>query len=246
MEFTTTSLLLGLGAALLVGFSKTGVPGAAIPAVALMAEAFHEDARMSVGALLPILILGDLFAIAYYRRHAQWQRLWELCPYVIAGMVPGYLVLWLVRGDGLRVLLGVMVLGLLVLHAGRARLGWQHVVDRWWFTALTGMLAGFGTTVGNAAGPVMSIYLVSRGFAKREFLGTAAWFFFLVNVSKIPFFAAIGVINVATLRFDLWVAPVLIVGALVGVRVARRIPQAVFDTLVLTLAGAAALRMIFA
>lgn len=234
----------GAAAALLVGFSKTGVPGAAIPAVALMAEAFREDTKLSVGAMLPILILGDLFAIAYYRRHAQWNRIWELVPYVAVGMLPGYLVLWLVPGEYLRVLLGTLILLLLLLHAGRRRLGWQRLLERPWFTAATGVLAGFGTTVGNAAGPVMSIYLVSRKLDKHEFIGTAAWFFFLVNTSKIPFFWTLGVMDSTTLRFDARVAPALVVGALLGASVLKRLPQIAFDGLVLGLAGVAALRLI--
>jgi uncharacterized membrane protein YfcA len=153
MDFTWYSFLLGGTAALLVGFSKTGVPGAAIPAIALMAEAFRHDTRLSVGAIVPVLILGDLFAIAYYRRHVDWPRLLELAPYVVAGMVPGYLVLWWIDADELRVLIGIIILGLLGVHVARQRFGWAGLVDRGWFVAGTGMLAGFGTTVGNAAGP---------------------------------------------------------------------------------------------
>ena len=115
-----------------------------------------------------------------------------------------------------------------------------------WFHGLSGVLAGFGTTVGNAAGPVMSIFLVSRRLEKQEFLGTAAWFFFLVNLSKLPFFCMLGMINETTLRLDLMVAPVLAVGAVLGVSVVKWIPQAAFDVLVLGMAGVAALRMILA
>jgi uncharacterized membrane protein YfcA len=248
MELTQSSYLLGALAALLVGFSKTGVPGAAIPAVAMMAEAFRGRTEMSVGALLPILIVGDLFAITYYRRHAQWKRLWELFPFVIVGMVPGYLLLWgiqHIRADALRILLGALILVLLTLHLSQKRLGMEGMLDRQWFTGMMGMLAGFCTTIGNAAGPVMGIYLVSRRLDKHEFLGTAAWFFFLVNVSKIPFFVSLKMINLKTLHLDVVVVPVLVVGALVGVLVARRIPQGIFNALVLGLAGVAAVRLIF-
>jgi uncharacterized membrane protein YfcA len=230
---------------LFVGFSKTGVPGAAIPAVALMAEAFRENTKLFVGAMLPILIVGDIFAIAYYRRHAQWKQILKLFPFVVLGMIPGYLVLSRIDDDRLRVLLGSIILVLLALHFGGQRLGWEKVLDRPWFTATTGMLAGFGTTVGHAAGPVMSIYLVSRKLDKQAFLGTAAWFFFLVNVSKIPFFTGLGLITAGTLRYDLIVAPVVVVGAFIGVAVARRLPQYVFNALVLGLAGIAAIRLMF-
>ena len=237
--------MLGAGAALLIGFSKTGMPGAAIPAVALMAEAFRENTRLSIGAMLPVLLLGDLFALAYYRRHANWDRLQELFPYVAIGMIPGYLVLWLVESDPLRVLIGAIILGLLGLQIARQRFGWEKMPDRRWFIATTGVLAGFGTAVGNAAGPVMSIYLISKRMDKQEFLGTAAWFFFIVNLSKIPFFLGLGMITPATLRLDVLLVPVVVVGAIVGVLVLKRIPQAVFNAIVLSLAGVAAVRMVF-
>ena len=246
MGIEGTAFWLSALAALLVGFSKTGLPGAAIPAVALMAEAFREDTKLSVGAMLPILLVGDSFALAYYRRHAHWARLWELFPYVLAGMVPGYLVLWLTPGDALRVLLGVIILGLLAVQVARQWLGWQPLPDRRWLVGTTGLLTGFGTTVGNAAGPVMSIFLVSQRLDKHEFLGTAGWFFFLVNFSKIPLFVALGMITPQTLRLDALLVPVVVLGALTGVLVVRRIPQRAFNTLVLVLAGLAALRLVFA
>lgn len=236
--------LWALLAALLVGFSKTGLPGAAIPAVALMAEAFRDDTKLSVGAMLPILLVGDLFALAYYRRHAHWGRLWELFPYVLVGMIPGYLVLWLTPGDGLRVLLGVIVLLLLLVQITRQWFAWQPLPDRRWLVGTTGLLAGFGTTVGNAAGPVMSIYLVSQRLEKQEFLGTAGWFFFLVNSSKIPLYTALGMITPQTLQLDALLVPVVVLGALLGVLVARHIPQRIFNLLVLLLAGLAALRLV--
>ena len=236
--------LWALLAALLVGFSKTGLPGAAIPAVALMAEAFRDDTKLSVGAMLPILLVGDLFALAYYRRHAHWGRLWELFPYVLVGMIPGYLVLWLTPGDGLRVLLGVVILALLVVQGSRLWFAWQPLPDRRWLVGSTGLLSGFGTTVGNAAGPVMSIYLVSQRLDKREFLGTAGWFFFLVNSSKVPFYVALGMITPRTLHLDALLVPVVVLGALLGVLVAHRIPQQVFNVLVLLLAALAALRLV--
>ena len=231
-------------AALLVGFSKTGLPGAAIPAVALMAEAFRDDTRLSVGAMLPILLVGDLLALAYYRRHAHWGRLWELFPYVLVGMVPGYLVLWLTPGDHLRVLLGAIILCLLGVQLARQWFPWHSLPDRRWLIGSTGLLSGFGTTVGNAAGPVMSIYLVSQRLEKQEFLGTAGWFFFLVNSSKIPLYVALGMITPATLRLDAMLVPLVVLGALLGVLVARRIPQKLFNFLVLLLAALAALRLV--
>ena len=244
MNLTTRTILLGVSAALLVGFSKTGMPGAGIPAVALMAEVFRENTKLSVGAILPLLLLGDLFAIVYYRRHADWARLLQLCPYVLVGMAPAYVVLRYVDDDTLRVSIGGLIMLLLLLHVVRQRYGFHRWSERGWFTAATGMLAGFATTVSNAAGPIMGIYLIGQHMGKQQFLGTSAWFFFLVNASKVPGYIALDMLTAETLQFALLLAPVVAVGALLGIRFLKRIPQAVFDVLVLGLAGIAAVRML--
>lgn len=237
-------LVLGGCSALLVGFSKTGLPGAGLPAVALMTEAFPTDTKMSVGAIVPLLIVGDLFAISYYRRHADWPRLLQLFPYVAAGMVPGYLVLWLVDDAVLKLLIGSIILLLLAVQVGRQWFGWERLADHAGCVAATGVLAGFATTVSNAAGPVMSVYLVSKRLDKLQFMGTAAWFFFFMNVSKLPLYWLLGMITPGTLQFNLWLVPGVLAGALLGVRFIGLIPQRVFDVVVLILAGIAALRMV--
>ncbi len=242
--FTLAALLLAGGAAFLVGFSKTGIPGAGMPAIALMADVFSDETRLSVGAMVPLLILGDIFAVYHYRRHAHWNRLLELFPYVMIGMIPGYFVLRLLESDSLRTLIGVIILALLGLHFARQRFGWEKMPDQWWFVALMGCLAGFCTVVGNAAGPAMAVYLLSKKLDKHEFIGTSAWFFFFVNVSKVPIQWKLGVITPATLQLDLLVAPVLIVGALIGVMVHKRISQSAFNAMVLFLAGVFALRLV--
>ncbi|HID21183.1 MAG TPA: sulfite exporter TauE/SafE family protein [Planctomycetaceae bacterium] len=244
MDWNGVRLAWGAAAALLVGFSKTGVPGAAIPAVALMAEAFRSDTRLSVGAMLPVLLVGDAFAILFYRRHAQWNRLGELAPFVALGMVPGYIVLGTVDSDALRMLLGMIVLVLLGLHLLSRRWGTDFLANHSGFGPAAGLVAGFGTAVGNAAGPVMSIYLVSRKLDKHQFMGTAAWFFAIVNLSKVPVFGGMGLITTETLRLDGLVVPVVVAGAFLGAAVLKRIPQLAFDVLVLLLAGAAGLRLV--
>jgi uncharacterized membrane protein YfcA len=237
----------GWASALLVGISKTGLPGVAIPAVLLMTQAFSDDAKLAVGAMVPVLLVGDVFAVTWYRHHAQWNRLWRLFPYVVLGMVPGGILLWtLEEGNQLRPILGVLFLGLIALEICRRRFAWERVPRRWWFVGTLGLLAGFSTNIGHAAFPVMAVYLISQQLDKQEFIGTAAWFFLVVNLSKVPFYCAADMITTETLCFGLFVAPVAILGALVGVCVLRRIPQRLFDVLALSLAVVAAVHLILA
>lgn len=237
-------LLLAAASALLVGLSKTGLPGVSILAVLLMTEAYPHDIRLAVGAILPLLLVGDVFAVMWFRRHADWGRLVRLLPYVLVGMLPGVAVLIWLESNQLRPVIGGLVLLMLLIELCRQWFGWEHVPHRWWFTAAIGFLAGFATLVANAAMPVMSIYLVSQNFDKRQFIGTAAWFFFILNVSKVPIYYTMGMLTPPMLPQAAALAPVVILGALLGVYILSRIPQRFFNTLALTLAGIAAVRLV--
>jgi len=241
----TSVYIAGITAAILVGLSKAGLPGVGLPGVLLLVIAFPpEQAGLAVGTVLPILIVGDIFAVLWFRHHARWNRLWWLFPFVLVGMLPGWLVLRYVPDVVLRILIGVVVLGLIVGEYARRRYSERHVPHTWSLTGLTGALSGFCTIIAHAAGPVMTVYLVSQGLPKRQFIGTAAWFFFILNVTKVPLYFASGDITAETLRFDMVVAPFAIVGGLLGVVILSRISQWLFDALALSLAAVAALWLI--
>jgi uncharacterized membrane protein YfcA len=235
---------LAIASALLCGLSKTGLPGLSIPGILLMTEAYPHDARLSVGAILPVLLAGDFFAVAWYRQHADWGRLVRLLPYVLAGMVPGVFVLWTLDGNRLRPVIGILVLAMLVLELCRKWFDWEHMPHRWWFVAMVGSLAGFTTFVANAAMPVMTIYLVSQDLDKQRFIGTAAWFFLILNLSKVPAYCAMGMLTPSMLPLAAALVPVTVLGAFLGVYVLARIPQRFFDGLALALAGVAAARLL--
>lgn len=227
-----------------MGFSKTGVPGLGILIVPLMAMVF--PARRSVGVLLPMLITGDIFAITWYFRYTQWKKLYVLIPFVAAGMAPGFLVLHMIREDRpLKLLLAGIILVLIGIELLRRKFRWRNMPNSWWFSGVSGSCAGFGTAVGNAAGPVMSMYLVSRELNKHEFMGTKAWFFFAVNLVKVPFFIMLGMITPHTLKFNMYMVPAVITGVFLGFTVLPLIPQKIFNTAVILLALAAALKLLF-
>lgn len=244
MHLDPLSISLGACAAILVGFSKTGLPGTAIPAVALMAAAFPEGAHLSVGAMLVVLLVGDVFAVSWYRRHAQWDRLLGLFPYVVLGMVPAYLVLLWLDERQFRPALGGLILVLLALERIRQRTPWTRLPERWWLTGGAGFLAGFSSTVANAGGPIMTIYLLSRGLLKEQFIGTCAWFFFLLNLAKVVPFWSQEMLTPQTVGFGLALSPVAIAGAFVGRWLVPRVSQRIFDFLVTLLAAAAAVWLI--
>ncbi|QGH37021.1 TSUP family transporter [Gracilibacillus salitolerans] len=231
--------------ALLIGFAKAGVASMGILVVTIFMIIF--PARDSVGILLPLLIVGDLFAVIYYRRNVVWRYLFSLVPWVLIGIGLGYLVLDVVTSEQLKPMIGILVLALILLHISREKLGERFVKllpESKLFTFSMGILAGFTTMIGNAAGGVMAIYLLVKGLPKQEFVGTGAWFFLFVNVIKVPFYISLGIITVESITFNLWLIPAILIGALIGVRVIKIMPQKVFQILVLAFAALGAIRLL--
>jgi uncharacterized membrane protein YfcA len=226
---------------LLVGISKTGLPGAGTLMVPLFVMVL--PARASTGALLPLLVLGDVFAVAWYRRHAVWTHLLRLLPLAAAGVVLGFLALGRISDRALRYLISGLVLALQVFSLWRGRRARSEPTGAaaFWLAAVLGLLAGIATMLANAASPIMLAYLLTMQLPKDPFLGTSAWFFLCINLFKVPFSAGLGLITPASLAFDLVLAPAVVAGAFLGVFLARRMPQRIFQILAQAFTATAAL-----
>jgi len=255
MVLTPEQWIVGSCAALLVGITKTGLPGIGILVIPLMAAVF--GGRLSVGATLPLLIVGDIFAVLWYHQHARWDNLRNLSPWLVIGIVVGTGLLWYTgiqgsRVDWLNVIIGVLVLGMLAISLARRRWGDRLVPNSKFGVATTGVLSGFATMVSNAAGPIMAIYMTGvLRLSKNEFMGTSAWYFFIFNLSKVPLYIFLNLVvpanpmvNATTLHFDLLMLPLILIGALIGKWLLPRISEGLFDGAVLVLAGAAAVKLI--
>jgi uncharacterized membrane protein YfcA len=245
MHFEPWQWTLAIVAALLVGVSKTGVAGIGILFVVLFAQIM--PAKQATGVVLPLLCFGDIVAVLSYRRHARWQFLWRLFPWTAAGVVCGYLALGRLDDRQARLMIGLIVLALLALHLLRRwrAIGNEAADHGWWFAPLVGVMAGFTTLVANAAGPLMVIYLLAMRLPKMEFVGTSAVFFLLLNLFKVPFMVNLGLINRESFSFNLWLAPAVLAGGLLGRKLLPKIDQRLFENLALTLSALAALDLIF-
>lgn len=230
--------------AVMVGISKTGIPGVGILIVPLMALVL--PARKSTGILLGILILADLFAIVYHRRNAKWGHVLRLLPAAFTGIVAGYFGLRVVDDQQLKPIIGGIVLVMLGISYWRTRAKGENapIPTQWWFAIALGFMAGVTTMMANAAGPVMIIYLLAMRLPKIEFVGTSAWFFFVVNWLKVPFSANLNLMTVDSVKLDLMMLPCILIGAVVGIFFLKRIPQKVFNAVVQVLAVAAAIKLL--
>ena len=218
-----------------IGLAKTGLSGLGLVFVPIMAFAF--GAKASTGVLLPMLSIGDVFGVAYYRRHAEWKQLFRLLPWAALGLAVGVTVGASMPDLLFKKMLGLIVLVLLGLMIWQeSRKDKESVPSAWWFHALAGTAAGFTTMVGNAAGPVMSLYLISMRLPKNAFIGTSAWFFLVINAVKIPLQVVFWHnISPGTLAIDLAALPCIALGAFVGIKVVGKIPEKAFRYLVLAM-----------
>jgi uncharacterized membrane protein YfcA len=229
-QLATWQWLLGFFNAFCIGVAKTGVPGAgslAAPTMVLLVG----DARFAAAWTAPLLSVGDIFAVAYWRRHADAKKLFSMVPWIAIGMAGGALALALDERT-LRRMVGGIVAAMLALSVAH-RSGHLRNVSRG--GPFYGIAAGFASTVANAAAPIMNMYLLSQGLSKEQFVATGAWFFFVVNLVKVPIYIGHGLFSAQSLAFDAILSPVVICGGLAGLWLIHRIPQRIFDTLIFVL-----------
>jgi hypothetical protein len=228
---------------LLVGISKTGLPALGI----LLAPLFTEvlPPRASTGGLLPLLIVADVFAVIFWRRHGSWKHLVRLLPWSVAGIVAGYFAMGRINDLQMRYVMGAIVIAMLGVNVYREYVMGKDapIPTSWWFAAIAGFLAGATTMVANAAGPVAMIYLLSMRLPKKEFIGTAGWYFFILNWLKVPFSLSLGLITAPSLGFDALLAPAVVAGAFAGLLLAKGIPEKAFMIAVQALTFVSAVRM---
>lgn len=240
-DLTALQIVCFALAAGLIGFTKTSVGGVGILAVLLAALAFPGKA--SPGILLPLLILADIVAVIYYRRDCQWHVLLKLFPAAFLGIVIGFFVVDLAPIEFFHKLIGFIILvGLSISFAV------EHFKIKpnsgWLLTSIVGAIAGAASMVANAAGPVFGIFLLQMGLTKEKFVGTRSWYFLILNILKVPFFLKLGTVNTETLLLDLYMVPIILLGAWVGVKVLKMINLTMFKWLIRTAVIIAAIRLL--
>jgi len=231
-------------AALGIGVTKSGFSGMGMIHVLIFAHVL--GARESTGIVLPMLIAGDVFAILFYGKHANWSYIYRMIPPALLGICMGAWAMTWLDSAVYKPFIGATILLLVVLQTVRVwRPQWfENVPQSQWFAWSMGILAGTTTMMANAAGPVFGLYLLAIGLPKLEFVGTAAWFFLLINVTKIPFSWGLGLIRIDTLSMNLLLIPLVAFGLWLGRKLVQRISQRVFDSLILSVTAAAAIRMV--
>ena len=227
-----------------MGVSKAGIKGIAIITVTLMALAF--GARESTGLIVPMLIVGDIFAVFYYNRHTRWQYILRFAPWMIAGILIGVFLgkdlpeatfkIWMVA---------IILISVVIMYWWDLRKS-KTIPGHWAFAGFMGITAGIATMLGNLAGAFSNIYFLAMRLPKNEFIGTAAWLFFITNLVKLPFHVLVWeTITLQSLLVNLKLLPGLLLGLYTGVRLVKIIKEAFYRRLILLLTAAGAVLILF-
>lgn len=242
-SWTIASIALVAISVLLYGFSKTGIPVAGVLAGPVLAATL--GATTAAGFILPLLLVGDLFALARYRQHANWRLIIRLVPGVLAGIIITALLFRFVDVVTLGRVIGVLILVSVALEVWRRRRPREegHRPHRA-AVAFFGTLAGMTSMAANAGGTAMTLYLLNMRVSMLAFMGTFAWFFFILNVIKVPFVVGLGLVTGETLLANVWFLPVLVAGVLLGYVVFDRINERVFTTVALSISALASVWLI--
>ena len=220
-------LILSL-TALCIGMSKTGIQGLMLLTVPYMAMSF--GAKESTGVILPMLCMADIMAVIYYKRIADWKTVLRLLPTAMLGFFIAIFVDNLIPAKEFRHLMGwTLVIALAVMIWSEIFGKENRWMKRWWYSAIFGLLGGFTTMIGNAAGPVLSVYLLSMRKDKMEYIGINAWFFLVVNLLKVPLQIFVwDNISWSTFSLNLTMLPIIGIGAWIGIRIVKVFPEKAF------------------
>ena len=237
-SYSTISVALIFLSAFIIGLAKAGLRGIDMLNVTIMAIIFGGKA--STGIVLPLLCAGDIGAVLYYNRHAQWNHFWKLVPWMAAGILIGVYTGRDIDETIFRKIMAVIIIVTVFIMLFLELRKNVKVPGNPLFVSVTGIVAGFTTMLGNLAGAFSNIYFLAMRMPKNGFIGTAAWIFLVINLFKLPFQMIYWKnITANTLQTDLLLLPAVALGFWTGVKIVNRIPDDSYRkvVIILTLLG---------
>lgn len=222
--------------AFIIGLAKGGLGGLlAVLATPLMTLVLPP--QQAIGLVLPMLMLSDYIALAFYWRQWNWRFFRILLPGSVIGVLVGSLILKSAPTHVLEIGLGVFVLLFVAYVLLEQRLVGSAPAyqSRNWHGYLAGTLSGFTSALAHTGGPPVTIYLLLQNLSPLEFNATCVIFFLTLNLIKAPFYYFAGLLDFNRLLQIIWVMPLIPLGVWIGIWSSRRVDKKIFEKAILTL-----------
>lgn len=242
-----------VGAAIVIqGISKSGFAGGAgILSLPLMMLVMPVE--KVAATLLPLLILLDLNAIYHHRHNKDWRWIRAIYVPAVFGILLGAAVWWWVGREGIdryggyiKQFVGVIAIlfSIYIVAKEAALRRVAHYTPGRGAAWTAGVSAGFTSTIAHAAGPIVGLYMFSLNLGKSLFVGTVAWTFTLINLTKLPFYFAVDLIDERVLLFDLALVPFIPLGSYLGKWMHHRVPERPFNWTIFALTLIAGIQLV--
>ncbi len=230
-------------AVVLLGLSKSGLSGLGAMAVPIMALTIPPIQAAAI--TLPVIIVQDWVGVYAFRREVDIRNLAILLPGALLGVVLAFFMAARVSDDVVKLAIGVISVGFVVLTLVRERLRLEAQRAKVAPGLFWGAVAGFASFVSHAGGPPFLVYAMPQRLAAPVFAGTSVVFFAAVNLMKVPPYLMLGQFTRANLTASLALLPLAVVSTLAGVWVIRRIPADRFYNVVLAVTFLLGFKLIY-
>jgi uncharacterized membrane protein YfcA len=232
--------------AMLIGISKTGIQNIGTLAVPLFALLF--GAKYSTGIVLILLCFADLVAVIYYRKAFLWHEVKILLPLAFIGLIVGLLLGNYIDDKTFKICIGICIIVGVFIMLWMERSSFEkqkQLTSKKWYSPLFGFILGFSTMIGNAAGPALSVYMLSKRLDKIAFAATSAWFIFILNLSKIPLQVFVWHnITWQGIILNLMALPFILLGGFLGIKIIKVLPEKTFRHIIIALVIIASILLI--
>jgi len=230
-----------------MGLSKTGIQN--IGSLAIPVFAFLFGARESTGIVLILLAMSDLMSVIYYRKKLIWSEVLKLLPMALTGLVFALILGKYIDNKTFKIIMASCILlgiGIMFwmerIHDNRK----ETLSNAKWYSPIFGFIMGFSTMIGNAAGPALSVYLLSRKMDKYTFVATGAWFIMILNYVKIPLQIFVwNNVSWAGFMLNLMAIPFIILGGITGIKLLKKLPEQLFKRIIQILIIISSILMFF-
>jgi uncharacterized membrane protein YfcA len=226
-----TILIAFLG--FMIGLAKGGYGGLGVLLTPILSLVL--PVASAVGVLLPMLMVGDVFALRMYWKEWDTELVKRMLPLGIVGALVGTFLLSWLPANILRIALGVFVLIVVVYKYASDRIKAMQYQPRPWHASLAGLLAGVASGMFNAGGPPFNSYLLLKKVSARPFIATGTIYFAILNLIKVPGFLYTGVLDLRLLLSVWWVFLFIPIGIWVARATLSRVSPSAFERIIVVL-----------
>ena len=246
MDLTSDLLWAFVLASFMTGFFKTSF-GGGIGMVTAPVVTILISARLTMGIIAPLMVLGDLCVIYFFWKKWDGKFVLAILPSMAIGTIGGTALLAYLSDSGIRNLIGGFALLYSLYHIVRQirQAEFAYVPPSRSVGYLGGVLAGFSTTAAHSGGIITTPYFVSSGLKKEAVVATGFGLFGITNLFKLGTYYYAGLTNAQIILGALYTLPILAIGAYLGHQAHKAVSNRIFNFVILIIAISGSIKLLF-